>query len=163
MRLTLEHQGEKMANETFLQIPNDVDDPVVLRRVLTAMVETIDEMKGNRGDDKLASESQLISTATSLNDLVGDVNRLDNSFLRRDGKAPALAPISYDKKYKLVGLNFADVNHVTEAVVAGVATIDLSIYVVENTEPAPDLLGGNLDPSAMSAKIDELINVTKLE
>ncbi len=149
-----------MANNTFLQIPNDVDDPVILRRVLDSIVIAIDEIRGDRGDSKMASEADLqdaasnqVSTATNLGQLVRDLNALDNNFLRRDGKNVADAPISYDKTHTLAGLNFADVDTVTDMI----GKITPTVTVVPQASPAP--LAGSVDPALMSSKIDELIAI----
>ncbi len=139
-------------NQTFLQIPNDVDDVIVLRRVLDNIVIAIDEIRGDRGDSAMASQnsvddaqSNLVSTASNLGQLIKDVNALDNNFIRIDGKNVARAPISYDSKYKLSGLNFATMDEVKKV---------SSVLV---PKPAPALLAGDVDPANMSAKIDEII------
>jgi len=145
-----------MGNSTFLQIPNDISDPVVLRRVLTSMVETIDTLKGNRGDDAAATESQLVSTASSIDELAKDLNSLDNNFLRKDGKNVATSPLSYDGKKNLSGFNFADVRSVEDKMKLLEKTLGKK-FIKKGDEVAPTLLAGNTDPAAISSKVDEII------
>jgi len=145
-----------MANSTFLQIPNNVDDPVILRRILTAIVEHLDTLKGNRGEGEAGKKSQLVSTASDLKELREDFNSLDNNFLRKDGKNVAETPISYGKAFSLEGLNFCDVDTVDKKVKAVTKG-----YIKKSDTPATDLLAGNDDPATISAKVDELITSLK--
>jgi len=140
-------------NETFLQIPNDVDDPIVLRRILDNIVIAIDEIRGDRGNSAMASKndlngakSSLVSTASNLSQLVDDFNAMDNNFLRIDGKNVARAPISYDKKHKLSGLNFASMEELKK----------LKDQI--KPKPAPAKLAGDVDPANISAKVDAIID-----
>ena len=140
-------------NETFLQIPNDVDDPIVLRRILDNIVIAIDEIRGDRGNSAMASKndldganSSLVSTASTLSELVGDFNAMDNNFLRIDGKNVARAPLSYDKKLSLSGLNFATMDELKK----------LKDQI--KPKPAPAKLAGDVDPANISAKVDAIID-----
>lgn len=143
-----------MPNSTFLQIPNNLEDTVTLRRVLTSIVEQLDTLKGNRGDDKAGSESQLVSTAKDVAELRDDLNSLDKNYLRQDGKTVAKAPISYEREFDLSGLNFCDVNTVDDKVKAVTKG-----YLKKSTTSAPALLAGDTDPATISAKVDELITL----
>lgn len=55
-----------MANETTVQIPLDINDPIVMRRVLLTIVEEIDKLRGTRG-----------STAPTQNTRQGPIAQLD--------------------------------------------------------------------------------------
>lgn len=70
-----------MANQSFLSVPPNVEDPVVLRRFLSRMLEQLDIATGNRGGDSLYSEQQaLIESAESLsNQLAQAQSRLDQA------------------------------------------------------------------------------------
>lgn len=70
-----------MANQSFLSVPPNVEDPVVLRRFLSRMLEQLDIATGNRGGDSLYSEQQaLIKSAESLsNQLAQAQSRLDQA------------------------------------------------------------------------------------
>jgi len=143
-----------MANETFLQIPNDVDDPVVLRRVLTSLVESIDEIRGNRGNDPSVTESQLVSTASNIKDLVEDFNSLDGQYLRIDGKNHATGILSYSSSETFSGNQIVDAAYVDKKVGK---QIDGKEYIKKNAGTAPSPLAGDIDPAHISAKVDELI------
>ena len=145
-----------MPNSTFLQIPNNVDDPVTLRRILTSIVAQLDTLKGNRGDGEAGSKSQLVSTAANVDELREDLNALDNNYLRKDGKNVAETPLSYKEAFSLEGLNFCDVDTVDKKVKAVTKG-----YIKKSDTSAPDLLGGNDDPAVISAKVDELITSLK--
>jgi len=138
-----------MANNTFLQIPNNLDDVVVLRRVLTDIVKQIDVLIGARGDGKAATESQVITSANNLEQLSKDVNSLDNKFVHRDGDTNITAALAYTSSFSLVGNSLVTATHVTEA------TKEFKPLVVV-TAPAE-----LVDPNNTVAKVNEIITALK--
>ena len=136
-----------MANSTTLQIPNNLDDVVVLRRVLTDIVASIDELVGARGDGKAATESQLNTTANSIGDLANDVNSLDNKFVHREGDTNISGALAYTSSIALSGNSLVTASFV-----------EAKGYLIASPTSAPSKLNGNSDTAVMSAKIDELID-----
>lgn len=57
-----------MANESLISVPPNVDDPVVLRRFLSRLVEQLDVVVGNRATSGYATEQELAARATDLAD-----------------------------------------------------------------------------------------------
>ncbi len=57
-----------MANESFIAVPAELDNPIVLRRFLSRLVEQLDVVFGNRGGESTSYVEQraLIDSATSL-------------------------------------------------------------------------------------------------
>lgn len=57
-----------MANESFIAVPANVEDPVILRRFLLRLVEQVDIAFGNRGgeDTSYVEQRALIESADSL-------------------------------------------------------------------------------------------------
>jgi hypothetical protein len=70
-----------VANQTFIAVPPNVEDPVVLRRYLAIVAEQIDTALGNRGGDSLYSEQRkLIESAETLSKALSDAQtQLNNS------------------------------------------------------------------------------------
>lgn len=56
-----------MAGESFIRVPDSVDDPLALRRFLLALVEYLDVAFGNRGDNvaDVNTAKQFLSTVTA--------------------------------------------------------------------------------------------------
>lgn len=152
---------------TFLQVPPNLDDDKILRRVLSAIIERIDKLGGSRGGEEVATKSQLNSTASSVEDINQTLNSLDNSFLRKDGKNTAIAPISYDSKQSLKGLNLIDYNTAKELIgslpISDKSKEDLlkeieSKYVEDKIYATITKLSGDTDATHISAKVDEIID-----
>ena len=56
-----------MAGESFIRVPDSVDDPLALRRFLLALVEYLDVAFGNRGDNiaDINTAKQFLSTVNA--------------------------------------------------------------------------------------------------
>lgn len=83
-----------MTNSTFIQIPNDVTDPLSLKRFLSKLVLQLDIAFSNRGSGGFADSSYIKSTATSIQEVVADINNLSNSFVLLDS-SNIKEPIQY--------------------------------------------------------------------
>lgn len=145
-----------MANSTMIQIPNNLDDLVTLRRVLTSIVEAIDVLQGNRGTDSAAKSSQLVSTAASISELTEDINSLSNVFIHSDGSNKITGALTYATDISLSGNNLIDYKTA--------ATLDTELeaklnkmYLELDQQTAPGLLAGNTDVVAISTKVDDII------
>ena len=53
-----------MSNQSFAQVPLDIEEPDALRKFLQKLVEEIDFIEGNRAADPYVKESQLTATPT---------------------------------------------------------------------------------------------------
>jgi cell division protein FtsB len=63
-------------NTTWIQVPHDVDNPIVLKRFLSDLIEKLDIVFGNRGNDKYVSSSEFKTTATTIEGLRKALNKL---------------------------------------------------------------------------------------
>ncbi len=61
-----------MANQSFVSVPPNVDDPTVLRRFLSRLVEQVDVAFGNRAgeDTSYVKQEQLLEASDSLEEAV---------------------------------------------------------------------------------------------
>lgn len=55
-----------MANQSLISVPTNVDDPVVLRRFLSRLVEQLDIVVGNRADNAYVTNTDITSEADAL-------------------------------------------------------------------------------------------------
>ena len=53
-----------MANKTITQVPIDIENPIVLKRFLSKLVEQLDIILGNRGTSSYLTGADLNDTAT---------------------------------------------------------------------------------------------------
>lgn len=160
------------SNTTYLQIPPNLDDPIVLRRVLTIIVELIDGLKGNRDTGAAAvNQEDVDNLIAKVDSLLQGLGNLSDIYIRTDGSNSATGPLTYASTFTLTGHNLADVDTVNAKVAVLSSTIAstylassvaAATYVAKDTQSAPTLLAGDVDPANISAKVDELINVLKL-
>lgn len=74
-------------NNTFIQVPNDVGDPIALHRFLSRLVEQVDVAFGERASEGFATVNSLKTAspltadelATNLNSLVERLEVLENN------------------------------------------------------------------------------------
>jgi len=78
-----------MANESIVAIPPNVDEPIVLRRVLSSIIENLDVTIGTRGTNAqtYVSQADLIAVNTQL------VKQLDVLTAQQDATAASLTKL----------------------------------------------------------------------
>ncbi len=64
-----------MANESLISVPPNVDDPIVLRRFLSRLVEQLDVVIGNRASQGYATEQELAAQAEDLAKRLSDAEK----------------------------------------------------------------------------------------
>lgn len=142
------------SNGTLIQIPDNVDDKITLRRVLDRIVQEVDELKGHRGGDGSAQASQLVSTATSLDELRQDFNDLDNQYIRSDGKTTIKKPLTYSSKVKPKGNNLVDAEYVDTKLSEELLTLSKKFVKKQTIAPLP----AGATNAQIVAKINEIID-----
>lgn len=75
-----------MSNESFAQVPLDLEEEDALRRILQKVVEEVDLILGNRADDPYVAESDLEGERVSLTSLNNSVTALRDSLETLDGR-----------------------------------------------------------------------------
>ena len=55
-----------MANQSLVSVPPNVENPRVLQRFLTRLVERLDVVLGNRADEGYVSQEQLVAQAAAF-------------------------------------------------------------------------------------------------
>ncbi len=71
-------------HSTFIAVPSDVTDSMVLKRFLDSLVQKIDIAFSKRGTEGFASSGELVSTASTIEGLRDDVNTASASYLKKD-------------------------------------------------------------------------------
>jgi len=76
-----------MANQSLVAVPPNVEEPVVLQRFLSRLVEQLDVVLGNRSgpNDQYVSQQELINSAEALAELLRTAqDSLEQALLRLD-------------------------------------------------------------------------------
>jgi hypothetical protein len=73
MKSNIRQHLDKMANQSLIAVPANVEDPIVLQRFLSRLVEEMDVVIGNRSGpaEGYVSQQQLIESAATLTELLG--------------------------------------------------------------------------------------------
>ena len=135
-----------MGNSSFIAIPPNIDDPIVLRRILDKIVEVMDLAFGNRGNSKFTVSGDVTDEVNSLNSYISSL------YSKSDGSTSYTAPVGYKGIYSLGDLDLTSVNWVKAY------TPSLS------KQTAPALINSSsadADIKANADKIDNLINILK--
>lgn len=126
---------------TFMPVPN-VENKEELERFLSRVVEILDIILGNRGDEPLATKEDVISTAESLSALRADINTLDGRFVRLDSKN-----LKHGLKY--TGTITLDDN----------TLITLSLLKTKIEQPSLTPLNDTATLQEVIAKVNDVINL----
>ena len=76
-----------MVNQSLVSVPPNVDDPLVLQRFLSRLVEQLDIVLGNRAGptNQYVSQEELLAQANTLTSLLQDAqSSLEQALLRLD-------------------------------------------------------------------------------
>lgn len=78
-----------MPNSTFIQVPSDLSDPIVLRRFLLVLIQQLDIAFGNRGDTATTSSlTELQATINTINTVISGLlssSIAASTYVRQDG------------------------------------------------------------------------------
>ncbi len=82
-------------NSTKLQVPVNLESPVVLRRFLQALVEQLDVAYGYRGDDKFISTSAFLGSSSIILEELAKSNSILAQAIVQAAEATLLAANEY--------------------------------------------------------------------
>jgi len=143
---------------TFIQVPSNVDDPMVLKRFLDKLIQELDVAFGNRGDSRFAKpeemqgfventsfENELAELNAKLNSMQEEIDRLKevklpfdiNDYMPKDGSEDFTGIVSYDTNKvftngkQLVSKNYVDFMHPTQPAI-------YNLQLVISDPPTPD-------------------------
>ena len=136
-----------MANNTLIQVPNDLTDPNVLNRFLHKLVIELDTAFSHRGTDGFATSSIVLTNAKTLEGAVDSINDLVNTFLLLDSSNLTDTLIYKDTPTLTEPNSIPNKSYVDSIITKQQAITDLP-------------LGSTLDETI--GKLNELINVMRL-
>jgi len=109
-----------MANNqnTFIQLPMDVTNPVELRRFLDKLVQQVDVAFGHRGSSGFATETSINKGITSIQELIKAINIELLTYSKLDGSRNYDGIVSYSTtnsfasgSNELVDVNYVESNY----------------------------------------------------
>lgn len=90
-----------MANGyTRMQLPSNISDQVILRRVLEDIILAVDRLEGNRGGEKLGSQEDVLGNFNSIRELRANINQLAQQYLKVDGSIEARGLLTYSDLFE---------------------------------------------------------------
>ena len=85
-----------MSNKyTKVQLPSNIQDFTILRRVLDNIIQNQDRLYGNRGGKELATTDDVIKTFNSLGELKDNLNEVLGGVSLLDGSKPYTKQVGY--------------------------------------------------------------------
>lgn len=138
-----------MEGKTYIQIPTDLSNPLVMRRTLMAIVEYIDVAYKNRGTSSFVSSLDLSDVDTKLSNLTQQVNYLVTqigNYVRKDGAITITGALSYD--------NEIEATQPKHLVTKGYVDSFKSGMEIEEVQPSDDL-------ETTIDKVNEILGVLK--
>ena len=97
---------------TFIQLPQDIKDPLQLRRFLDKLVQQLDIAFGNRGTSPFVTTDGFLRGVNTLQELISAIQEEAKLYSKTDGSRAFTGVVSYDEDKQLVGNNLVDVHYV---------------------------------------------------
>jgi len=134
---------------TFIAVPSNVKDPNVLKRFLDKLVEQVDIAFNKRGSAGFATSTDLVSTATTVEEVVADINTLSTRYVKLDS-SNLDAELKYKSAIPISPLGLVHRNYVD------------SKYIPQSAPAKINSGSTNAEIKQVSDKVDELIDALKL-
>ena len=81
---------------TFIQLPQDVSEPLQLRRFLDKLVQQLDVAFGNRGDNSFVTNDGFLRRVNTIQELIAALQEEAKTYSKTDGSRPYTNKVSYD-------------------------------------------------------------------
>ena len=94
-----------MAGNTFIQVPNDITSPIILKRFLGKLILELDKAFGNRGQVSFASNKDLNKFLVSLNTQIEELVIEGLTYTKLDGSRPNTGIQSYSDSFVFTKAN----------------------------------------------------------
>ena len=94
-----------MAGNTFIQVPNDITSPIILKRFLGKLILELDKAFGNRGQVSFASNTDLNKYLVSLNTQLEEVVTEGLTYTKLDGSRPNTGIQTYSDSFVFTNAN----------------------------------------------------------
>ena len=94
-----------MAGNTFIQVPNDITSPIILKRFLGKLILELDKAFGNRGQVSFASNKDLNKFLVSLNTQIEEIVIEGKTYTKLDGSRPNTGIQTYSDSFVFTNAN----------------------------------------------------------
>ena len=103
-----------MAGSTFIQVPQNIEEPQQMRRFLDKLVQQLDVAFGNRGDEAFVTTNGFLARVNTVAELISAIQDELLDYSKTDGTREFTAKVSYNSPKSFVsGSNeLVDVNYV---------------------------------------------------
>lgn len=84
-----------MAGSSFIAVPPNINDSLVLKRFLDTLVLKLDEAFGNRGSNEFATVGGVNSEISSIQELIVEINKENATLVKLDGSREITGVLKY--------------------------------------------------------------------
>lgn len=138
-----------MQTNSFIALPTNLEDPIVLRRFLSILIERLDMAFGARGNQGFAGVNRLGVTTATLSDVVRKVNTLALNSINKD------EPLTTILQYT----NNVSISHGNDLVSKDYVD---SLYIPQPSIPLISSTSTNSEILNIANTLDNLITTLKL-
>lgn len=94
-----------MGGNTFIQVPNNIDNSITLKRFLSKLVLELDVAFGNRGNNSFTTNASLSSVLTTLDKQIKSIEAEGLTYIKLDGSRELTGIQSYDTAFVFTNAN----------------------------------------------------------
>jgi len=94
-----------MGGNTFIQVPNNIDNSITLKRFLSKLVLELDVAFGNRGNNSFTTNSSLSSILSTLDKQIKSIDAEGLTYIKLDGSRELTGIQSYDTTFVFTNAN----------------------------------------------------------
>lgn len=151
-----------MAGNTFIQVPNDITSPIILKRFLGKLILELDKAFGNRGQVSFASNKDLNKFLVSLNTQIEEVVTEGLTYTKLDGSRPNTGIQTYSDSFVFTNANdlitkvYVDDEITTLTEYLDTEIVNLTNYVDDEIFTLTNYVDTNFTNNPIQASIAEL-------
>ena len=94
-----------MGGNTFIQVPNNIENSLTLKRFLSKLVLELDVAFGNRGNNSFTTNSSLSSVLTTLNTKINSIEEDGLTYSKLDGSRELTGIQTYESSFVFTNAN----------------------------------------------------------
>ena len=140
-----------MAGNTFIQVPNDITSPIILKRFLGKLILELDKAFGNRGQVSFASNKDLNSYLLSITEQIEGVITEGLTYTKLDGSRPNTGVQTYSDSFV-----FTNANDLITKFYVDTEIVTLTNYVDTEITTLTEYVDTNFTNNPIQAGIAEL-------
>ena len=140
-----------MAGNTFIQVPNDITSPIILKRFLGKLILELDKAFGNRGQVSFATNTDLNRYLVSITKQIEDIITEGETYTKLDGSRPNTGIQTYSDSFV-----FTNANDLITKVYVDTEITTLTEYVDSEITTLTEYIDTNFTNNPIQASIGSL-------